>query len=914
MKSHATENSELTRDNDAPESIVAPRAQRIRAAIPDAQDLRSRVMMASLAGRLFEAKEPVCVGRFRVLRTLGHGGMGIVYAADDPTLQRQVALKILRPERHGAEEGRARMVREGRAMAKLDHPGVLRIFEVGEIDDQVYVVMELAEGGTLGDWLTTKPRSLDAILDRFLEAGAGLAAAHERDLVHRDFKPHNVFIRGDGRACVGDFSLARPIDPGDDWGLEDAELDTEDGARMTPASSAFAGTPGYMPPEQVAGLPVDARADQYAFCVALHEALHGARPERQTTTRDAEPSPRSSSSSRGRPVPRALRVAIERGLRPRAAERFEDMPALLSRLEAVRHRRRRRVRILAGLSMLGAVGAAVVLSGEASSVDTPCEGAPERLAAVWSSEQGAAVTRAFEATGVPGAATTAAGVSEGLDDYGRRWADEYRERCEDTRVRGLRSELQFSAAVACLDEQRGALQALVDRLTSADEATVEHALSSVFVLADPARCGELERLQARSEMAPPLEHAADIDALRAELHRVRAEITTGHESAVASQAEAIDSRATALGHPPLQADTGLMLGRLERNLQRHEEAARHLEASYFASIVAEDFERACKAAAELVDVQATWLGRPEQGELWRKHAAIALEKVPTDECRVRLRFAEANAANQRGDYAGALELLDGLVTPPRGYDDRIQAAALRSEALTRLGRTEESERVLLQGIADASAVLGPSHPQVCRLRIALGAAYGSARQDAAAREQFTAALEGLEASVAPDDVRIAQVLGNLAHAMDGETEYETVRAHLLRALDIYRGHPHSMRTRAPFIMHGLGGAAYGHGDYVEAENYFVEALALLEVTRGPEHHMIAATRSNIAAAQLEQGRFEDARESYERALAGTRSSLGEDHPEYARLLGQLRDLHVRAGNDAAAADIAAQIDRLAAPE
>ena len=911
MKSHASEISRETRDDDAPVPSVVAHGRQVRAASPDAHDLRSRVMMASLADRLFEAREPVHVGRFRILRTLGQGGMGIVYAADDPTLQRQVALKILRPERHGAEEGRARMVREGRAMAKLDHPGVLRVFEVGEIDDQVYVVMELAEGGTLGDWLTTKSRTLDAILDRFLEAGAGLAAAHEHDLVHRDFKPHNVFIRADGRACVGDFSLARAIEYDDETTERGRPAELESGGLTAQAASAFAGTPGYMPPEQIAGAPVDARADQFAFCVALYEAIHGVRPDRETTARYAEPID-GPSRTRWKSVPRALRAAIERGLQPRAAERFEDMPALLSRLEAVRHRKRRRLRGLGVVSLVGALGATAVMVGDAASQPEPCTGAPERLTAVWSGEHATEVLRAFEATGVAGARTTAERVSSRLDDYGQRWSDEYRDRCEDTRVRGLRSEPQFSAVVGCLDEQRSALEALVQRLSSPDEATVEHALSSVFALSEPARCGELERLQARAEMEPPPEYAAEVAALRSELHRVRAEVTTGHESAVAERAETIDDKAAAIAHPPLRADTGLLLGRLERNLQWHEKAAEHLEASYFAAIRSEDFERACKAAAELVDVHATWLGHPEQGELWRKHAAVALEVVPSRECRTRLGFSEANAANSQGEYGRALAGLDRLEVTHHSYDDRIQATAIRSEALTRLGRTDESQQVLRQGIVDASEVLGPSHPQVCRLRVALGAALGQGGDDAGAAEQFSLALEGLEASVAPDDRRIAQALGNLAMAMDGDEEYETVRGHLLRALDIYGLYPDTMRTRGLYIIQGLGAAAYQHGDYAEAERYFVQTVELLSASRGPDHHMTASIRSNVAAAQIEQGRFEDARASYEAAVAGIRTSLGEDHPEYARLLGELKSLHVRAGNEAAASKVAAEIERVTA--
>lgn len=897
MKSHGSNSVDDTSDRES--SVTGARSHdgRVQAASPDADELGARVMMASLADRLFDASEPVRVGRFQILRTLGRGGMGIVYAAADPTLQRQVALKILRPEVHGAEEGRTRMVREGRAMAKLDHPGVLRVFEVGEIDNQVYVVTELAEGGTLGDWLARESRPLDAVLDRFLEAGRGLAAAHEHGLVHRDFKPHNVFIRADGRACVGDFSLARALELPDTSTQPQGRVTLDDDAIAEHARSAFAGTPGYMSPEQAAGMPVDARADQFAFCVTLHEAIHGVRPDQ----------------ARGgqRSIPRALRIAIERGLQSDPAARFPDMAALLSRIAAVRRRKRRRLRTVGLLLATGFVGRAALSSGDATS-PAPCTGAPERLAAVWSPSHAAELRGAFEETGVAGAADMASRVSGRLDDYGRRWVDEYRARCEDTRLRGLWSEPQFSGAVDCLEDQRGVMQALVQRLSSADEASVEWALSSVFALDDPGRCGELERLQARAKMEPPPEQAAAVAALRSELHHVRAEVTTGHESTVADRAQALDVQAIALAHPPLQADTGLLLGRIERNLQRHDLAAKHLESSYFAAIRAGDFERACKAAAELVDISATWLGQPEQGELWRKHASVALEKGPSAECQTRLGFSEANAANSRGDYQSALDGLDRIEIAPQNYDDRIQQAAIRSEALTRLGRTDESQQVLLQGIADASETLGPSHPQVCRLRMALGVALGQGEDYAGAREQFTLALEILEVSVAPNDRRIAQVLGNLAQSMTGDADHEVIRGHLLRALEIYRLYPETMRHRGVFIIQGLGALAYEEDDFAEAERYFIQTVDLLAETRGPEHYLTALMRGNLGAVQLEQGRFEDARATYDVALKGIGASVGETHPEYVRLLGEIKGLHTRAGNDAEASKVEAEIERISA--
>src|SRR5262249_54595751 len=151
-----------------------------------------------------------CVGRYRVLDVLGAGGMGVVYGAFDPELQRKVALKLGRAELTDAEL-RGGLWREAQAMARIRHPNVITVFDVGTWNDQMFVAMEVIDGWTLTSWQAARTRSVDEILRVFVAAGAGLAAAHAVGLVHRDFKPDNILIRGDGRVCVTDFGLARVV-------------------------------------------------------------------------------------------------------------------------------------------------------------------------------------------------------------------------------------------------------------------------------------------------------------------------------------------------------------------------------------------------------------------------------------------------------------------------------------------------------------------------------------------------------------------------------------------------------------------------------------------------------------------------------------------------------------------------------
>jgi serine/threonine protein kinase/Tol biopolymer transport system component len=272
------------------------------------------------------------VGRYTVLEHVGRGAMGVVYAARDPDLDRKVALKLIRAD-HGAPDGeasRSRLLREAQAMARLSHPNVITVYVVGSHESEVFIAMELVSGGTLSEWLRAAPRSWREIVRAFREAGEGLSAAHTAGLVHRDFKPDNVLVRGDGRFCVGDFGLARASGDGSDGALDATTPPRPLDQRLT-RSDAVVGTPAYMAPEQARGNAADARSDQFSFCVALYEALFGVRPFAGLTLLErliaitAGP----ASPPRRTRVPRHILRALNRGLAADPDARFPTMAALL---------------------------------------------------------------------------------------------------------------------------------------------------------------------------------------------------------------------------------------------------------------------------------------------------------------------------------------------------------------------------------------------------------------------------------------------------------------------------------------------------------------------------------------------------------------------------------------------------------
>lgn len=288
---------------------------------------------------LEDPSRPPRLGRYLVLGTLGKGAMGTVLRAFDEMLDRQVALKVLHQDLDELQT--SRLVREAQALAKVSHPNVVQVYEVGSVDGQAFVTMELVEGQTLREWMRQEPRpGWRDVVDVFRQLGAGLAAVHERGLVHRDFKPGNAIIDAQGRARVVDFGLARMTGLSEDsssW----ARLRT-DRQPAVPLDSvltrtgALMGTPAYMSPELLSGHEADALSDQYSFCVSLYEVLYGERPyadESLQALLDNASGNRMQVPPLKASIPKHLRSALRRGLSADPASRFPSMRALLIALE-----------------------------------------------------------------------------------------------------------------------------------------------------------------------------------------------------------------------------------------------------------------------------------------------------------------------------------------------------------------------------------------------------------------------------------------------------------------------------------------------------------------------------------------------------------------------------------------------------
>ncbi|MHB8876870.1 MAG: protein kinase domain-containing protein, partial [Myxococcaceae bacterium] len=439
------------------------------------------------------------LGRYVILERLGAGGMGVVYAAYDPQLDRKISLKLLRTDvvqGSSGGEARARLLREAQAMARLSHPNVIAVHDLGTIGEQVFFAMEYVDGGTLDHWRKEKPRSRDETLEMFVKAGRGLAAAHAAGLVHRDFKPDNVLVGKDGRVRVTDFGLARPaastMTPQIPLSREDlAKIRAGTFAQDAPLTQAgsLLGTPAYMAPEQLQGRPSDARTDQFSFCVALYEALYGERPLKGSTvaalTMSAElglisPAPPDSK------VPERLRRVLLRGLSSSPSARFPTMDALLTELSRLPAVARRGLFAGTALAVLLVAGASLTWVFSRGEEPVLCNSAERRLAGIWDEARKKELHDALAGSAAPYAKESWASVERLLDARAGAWVALRNKACEESRASG--PDDQVAHRMSCLGLRRTELAAMTRLLAEPGGANLQNAVDAAAALEDPGTC------------------------------------------------------------------------------------------------------------------------------------------------------------------------------------------------------------------------------------------------------------------------------------------------------------------------------------------------------------------------------------------------------------------------------------------
>ena len=508
------------------------------------------------------------IDRYQILAAVGRGGMGEVYAAYHPDLDRRIALKVVNESGAGAPEHRARLLREARAIARLSHPNVITVHDAGTVDDRVYIAMEFVEGKTVDAWLRTKTRSWRETLDVFVAAGRGLAAAHAAGVVHRDFKPQNVMIGRDGSVRVMDFGLARlaeePVDPPD---VGNAPSTRGPVPATVTKTGALVGTLAYMAPEQFRGEP-HRRARRSVQL--LRRAARGAvrQPAAAVAPSRASIGPSAADADASQPsrrsgAPAWLRNVVVRGMSEDRSRRFPSMDALLAAVS----RGHTRVRMRAAAMGIGAVVLLLSLGGWRLAVGrhVSCAVPRDRLAAVWlpgdeANPRRQAIHRAFVASGRPTAETVWQRVAKALDDYTTQWSAMHVQTCEATHVHGEQSGEVLDLRMACLTDTLDGVRALTDVLSRADGAMISQAVTAASNLTPLSRCADIPAL--RSAVPPPRDEttANTVDSLRRSLQGRDGAGRGRQERAALQKAQEVLQQTEATGYKPLLAEVLFLIG------------------------------------------------------------------------------------------------------------------------------------------------------------------------------------------------------------------------------------------------------------------------------------------------------------------------------------------------------------------
>ena len=834
------------------------------------------------------------LGRYEIEGPLGRGGMGMVYAAHDPELERRVALKLLR----GTDpRGQARLLQEARALARLSDRHVITIHDVGTWRGRVFLAMEQLDGQTLHAWRAAASRSWREVLAVFVDAGRGLAAAHAASLVHRDFKPSNVMITVDGRVVVLDFGLASMVAEAEARSQADAERSVEaepslespspptfgSGDRLTRTAQRL-GTPAYMAPEQWRGEPCGPQADQFSFCVALFEALHGRLPH--VAARPDAPGVREPA--RGR-LPRRVDRLLARGLALDPSARHPSLQALVDALAGVLRPRGRW--LLVGLSA-AALGAAAVLTTRGAP-PSPCTGAAEALADTFSEARVAAVGRALGATARPWSARVRDTVDRRLHAYAEAWIAEHEASCRATRVEGGQSEAVLDLRMACLDRRRRSLHALLDVLATAEAEVAAQAVQAVDALPPLAGCRDVEALRAPVPMPADPGQRARAEALFDRVARVDAlRQATRYPEAAALADDAVHEAVT-LGHAPTEADARLAAGWVHEDRGEPEAAEVELRAALHAAERGRHDQAVATAWGRLAWVVGYKLARHDEGRRLAEHAAAWSHRLgralPLEISVLRtLGWLEHDAgapARALEHFEAALALADRMPTddPVTPQERALVLNGLGAAALgaADLPRAEHSFALAAQLLEEQ---LGPDHPDVARVRNNLASLLRAQGKLEESRALFEHNLAVFEATFGDDSPLVGQTSINLAVAELDLGRHADGERHAERAIEVLtaaHGPEHPLVAKAHTIR---GDARVRLHRPAEAIADFELALALELETLGAEHPSVGIIESNLGDAYYAMTRLDDAARHQARAIEILQAALGDEHPNVAVVL------------------------------
>ncbi len=768
------------------------------------------------------------VDRYVIVALIGTGGGGEVYRAYDPDLERNVAIKLLTPKGGDVEQRRAELLREARALARLGHPNVVQVFDVGVDDHRLFLTMELLEGSTMRRWNESPHTSVERA-KVLLAAGRGLSAAHDAGLLHRDFKPSNVIVTSGGRVCVCDFGLAHRVHP-DAHVAEQAFVPT------------FAGTPPYLAPEIYDGAPPTIASDVFAFGVTAWEILFGERPWPDVGEPDLLGHKRRGAPSppRGVRLPRGLIEAMTLALAADPRRRSQGLAPLLRALDVAAHPRRRR-------AVVAALAAGLVVAGGAWLAIAPnrCANAGAAVDEIWNDDALAAARRGLLATDAPFAADVWARIEPTLASHAEAIRGQWYSSCVATYQRGEQSESMHDRRTACLERRRRGLAELLQLYAKADRDVVERATAMVAAL-DPIDTCEREQLEA--ERGPTRDPAIAIALDRAAVLEAAAHYTDA--MALCEQLR----RETA--HEPDGVDhleVEYQRARLLERLGERRRAGELLEQIHWRAEATHADSVAARAAVSAIHVLGALQERHDEALAWVPHARAAIERAGGDEVLVaRLLESEGTALLGKQDGAAAVE-------------------RYREALVIRERRAERSPLGLLSALNNIAVALEETH----------------AYDQALAVERR--ALDLAEATLGEAHPYTALCVDNIGTTLVRMSRAKEGLAHLERAMSIRRA---AFGPRHPLVALSAGHLGLAHLELGQADDAVADFQLSLELSNTPEVSELSRlrTREGLAHALAAAGRTTEASAEGRVAHEGLRQIYGDDHPEVralAELLGRV---------------------------
>lgn len=875
----------------------------------DFDDPMLRLLAAAPAVPFGEVPLPpdtIVAQNYRIHRKVGAGAMGVVYEATDLVLARRVALKV---HEMGRSDREARMWREARALARVADPNVVAVHEVGVDGSRGFIAMELVAGNSARQWLRSAPRSWQEIVEVYRQAGRGLAAVHHVGVVHRDFKPDNLLVGADGRVRVADFGLA--IEPNHQ--VEVTALELRPVARGVTRTGVRAGTPAYMAPEQRSTGLADARSDQYAFCVALHEALHGARPN------DTAAAPTTAATTK---PPAWVDAAIARGLAVEPAARYPDMHALVAALDPAPRQRRRTAWIWA----IGAVASGAILlragSWWASAPDQPqpCAAAGAAIDETWSAERASVLERTL-ADGPDALVQDAvATLVPGFDAWADQWRTAARDACESTYVFAQQSAVRLDERNDCLERARGRFAATIALYDEPAADAMARATEIVGSLPDVSMCARGDAGIVTDAISP--ERATAYGQLLALLDRAAAEVVAGRTAAAKASLDAVitgleaERAAVALGEARrLRGEVLLEMGRrndaiaelsvsvelghrnhdrdalavamtalaraLGRSKTDRDESARLLSS---ARAIAEDlgWSAGRRLGLDLAELElAFWSERYDDVDALAK--AVLDDPSIDDAGRVRVMSLAATSLDRRGRFAEAIAAHDdvlALVERVRGPAHPQVAMVLANRATTRQSTSDDDAdlQALGRALAIRIAAYGPDAPIVGELHRQLGdAELARGHHDAATRAYERAIAIGRAAG---DDTGLYFALANRSRVFDDEEDYEASARVGDEVIAIAKRHfgKDSLELARALVNRGL--SRFYAGEYAVGAAEVERALTIMVGELPNDDLGLATARLSLSRFHARLGRGQEAMAMFDAAARVVLASFPDDHERH----------------------------------